>query len=237
MEIRVSHNGQPENITEQSAPGELLDWALKRFSGWRIATTTAFGMEGCALIDMIAARTDRFLVIYLDTHFFFPETLDLKDRMVLRYPNVQFVNRGTTLTPDEQARKYGPKLWESDPDLCCKLRKVEPMVEAMKDVDVWFSALRRSQSETRRAIGVVEWDWKYQLIKVNPLANWERADVWQYIQEHNVPYNALHEKGYPTVGCTHCTVAVPGSKPDDYTRAGRWPGQEKIACGIHGGGI
>ncbi len=235
MEIRVSRDGTPERINEQSSPLDIVEWALQRFDGWRMATTTAFGMEGCVLIDMVARRVKSFTVIYIDTHFLFPETLELRDRMVERYPNLKFVKYGTRLTADEQARKYSPNLWEADPDLCCKIRKVEPMTEAMKEVDVWFTGLRRSQSPARANIGIVEWDWKYQLIKVNALAAWERSDVWRYVQENDVPYNPLHERGYPTIGCTHCTVAVPGLRPDQYSRAGRWPGKKKIACGLHGG--
>jgi phosphoadenosine phosphosulfate reductase len=237
LEIRVSHEGKPERIDERSGPGAILDWALQRFTGWQMATTSAFGMEGCALIDMIARRVPAFRVIYIDTHFLFAETYALRDRLAERYPHVRFERFATALTAEEQTRRYGPELWKSEPDLCCRLRKVEPMDGALEDVDIWFTALRRSQSGARRNIGIVDWDWKYQLIKVNPLANWERSDVWNYVKENDVPYNPLHEQGYPTLGCTHCTRRVEGARPDQYTRAGRWPGQNKSACGLHGDGI
>lgn len=227
----------PPPICEDSAPEALVAWALARFAHQRLIVTTQFGMEGCALIDM-CARTGRPLqVIYLDTRFFFPETYALRDRMIERYPNLSFVDAGTDLSPEEQAARCGPELWKSDPDLCCRLRKVEPMRAVMKGADVWLTAVRRSQSATRANLRVVEWDWKFQVLKVNPLASWSREDVWRYITAQKVPYNALHERGYPTIGCTHCTQPVEGAGVTDYTRSGRWNGTEKTECGLHGGGI
>ncbi len=109
------------------------------------------------------------------------------------------------------------------------------MFDAMADVDVWITGLRRSQSATRANLRMIDWDWRYQVLKISPLACWERPQIWAYIQENDVPYNELHEQGYPTVGCTHCTKAVPGSKPGEYSRAGRWSGSGKTECGLHNG--
>ena len=182
------------------------------------------------------AKSERpITVVYLDTMFFFEETYELRDRLAERYPNVSFVNRGTTVTPEEQAEKHGPELWKTNPDLCCRIRKVDPMYEVMSEVDVWITGLRRSQSVTRANMRVIDWDWRYQVLKVSPLAKWERSDVWEYIQKHDVPYNKLHEQGYPTVGCTHCTKAVPGTTIGEYSRTGRWSDSEKTECGLHGG--
>ncbi len=231
------HNGANGKVSESSTPAEILDWTLHRFAGQNIVATSAFGMEGCALVDMLAKRAERFTVIYLDTHFLFPETLELRDRLAACYPNVAFVNRGTTLTPERQAEIYGDRLWERDPDQCCKLRKVDPMADALKGVDVWVTALRRGQSETRKNLRVVDWDWQYELLKVSPLASWTRKDVWAYIQAHDVPYNPLHERGYPSIGCTHCTKPVEGATVTDYSRSGRWTGTGKTECGLHGYGI
>jgi phosphoadenosine phosphosulfate reductase len=169
--------------------------------------------------------------------FFFPETYALRDIMIQRYPHLRFVNRGTTLTPEQQAILHGPELWKRNPDLCCKIRKVDPMAEVMKDVDVWITGLRRDQSKTRAGIRVLEWDWKYKVMKFNPMVGWTRQDIWSYVQAHDVPYNTLHEQGYPTIGCTHCTSPVAGSTLGEYSRAGRWAGTEKKECGLHGDGI
>ncbi len=222
-------------VDEGTPADKLIPWTIERFGHLNMAITSSFGMEGCALIDMYGRHGKPLTVIYLDTMFFFPETYALRDRMVERYPSIRFVNRGLDLTPEAQEAKYGKALWETNPDLCCKIRKVDPMVEVMKEIDVWITGLRRSQSATRANLKAIEWDWRYQVLKVNPLAAWGRSDIWEYIQKHDVPYNELHERGYPTVGCTHCTKAVPGSKPGDYSREGRWSDMEKTECGLHGG--
>lgn len=235
MEMYLDSRGLGEPITEDTPTDRVIAWTLDRFANQRIVMTTSFGMEGCALIDMYARHGVPMRVVYLDTMFFFPETYALRDRLVERYAHLQFVNGGTKLTPEEQAARYGPELWKREPDLCCKLRKVDPMYEVMADVDVWITGLRRSQSRTRANLRLIEWDWRYQVLKVSPLVKWERSAIWEYVQTHDVPYNELHEQGYPTIGCTHCTVAVPGSSPGDYSRAGRWADSEKTECGLHGG--
>lgn len=224
-------------IREDSPTEELISWSLERFSRQRLVLTTSFGMEGCALIDMAARHGKPIEIIYLDTHFFFPETHELRERMAERYPHLKFVNRGTSLTPEEQEALHGPELWKRDPDACCKLRKVMPMREALRDVDIWVTALRRGQSEHRAGIRVIEWDWSYGLLKISPLAGWTRAQVWDYIRANDVPYNRLHDQGYPSIGCTNCTVRVEGLGPGDYSREGRWKGTGKTECGLHGYGI
>ncbi|RME36460.1 MAG: phosphoadenylyl-sulfate reductase [Planctomycetota bacterium] len=237
MEMYMDARALGTPITEDTPTEEVIAWTLERFAHQRLVITTSFGMEGCALIDMYARHGVPLTVVYLDTMFFFEETYRLRDRMVERYPHIRFVNRGTSLTPEEQEKRYGPKLWETDPDLCCKLRKVDPMAEVMAEVDVWVTGLRRSQSRTRANLQLIEWDWRYQVLKVSPLYKWERPQIWAYVRKHDVPYNELHEKGYPTIGCTHCTQPVPGSRPDEYTRDGRWAEHEKTECGLHGYGI
>ncbi len=218
---------------EESDPHEILAWAFRRFAGRKLVLTTSFGMEGCALIDMVARHPVEIPVIYLDTMFLFPETYALRDRMVARYPRLRFENRGTTLTAEAQAQHFGPELWRRDPNRCCAIRKVEPMRRALAGADVWITGLMRSQGSDRSTLRAVEWDGAYELIKVSPLAGWDRRRVWDYVRAHDVPYNELHERGYPTVGCTHCTRPVPGSTPGDYSRSGRWAGTDKTECGLH----
>ncbi|MCH7994466.1 MAG: phosphoadenosine phosphosulfate reductase family protein [Planctomycetes bacterium] len=109
------------------------------------------------------------------------------------------------------------------------------MYGVMAETDVWITGLRRSQSVARANLRMIEWEWRYQALKISPLAKWERPEIVEYIKKHNVPYNVLHEQGYPTVGCTHCTKPVPGSTLGDYSRAGRWSDSEKTECGLHGG--
>ena len=235
MEMQLAVIQRREPVAEDAPTDRLIAWTLERFASQRMIMTTSFGMEGCALIDMYARHDKPMTVVYLDTGFFFPETHALRDRLVARYPHLDFVNRGTKLTPEEQAAQHGVELWKHDPDLCCHLRKVDPMYDVMADVDVWITGLRRSQSATRANLRVIDWVWRYQLLKISPLARWERPQIWEYIQKNDVPYNELHEQGYPTVGCTHCTKAVPGSTPGDYSRAGRWSESGKTECGLHHG--
>jgi len=240
MELQVNSPGSARlalPISEDSPTDQLIGWAVARFAHQRMVISTSFGMEGCALIDMFAALNVPLTVVYLDTMFFFPETYALRDQLAERYPHLKFENRGTGMTPEMQAQIHGDQLWKTNPDLCCKIRKVDPMHNAMAEVDVWVTGLRRSQSITRANLQVMEWDWKYQVLKFNPLAAWERPRVWQYIKEHDVPYNPLHEQGYPTIGCTHCTKPVEGASPDDYSRSGRWQEFNKTECGLHGDGI
>ena len=235
MGMQLLARQRAETINDESPTDQVIAWTLERFADQRMVITTSFGMEGCALIDMCAEKGKHLTVVYLDTMFFFPETYTLRDRMVERYPNLKFINRGTKLTPQEQKIRYGEELWVHNPEQCCQLRKMEPMTEVMADVDVWITGLMRSQSATRANIQLIEWEWRYQVLKINPLFKWDRARIWKYIQEHDVPYNPLHEQGYPTIGCTHCTKPVPGSRPGDYSRAGRWNGTDKTECGLHGG--
>lgn len=237
MNLPVIKLESGESITPDTPTEKLIAWSLERFANQRLVMTTSFGMEGCALVDMYARHQVPMTIIYLDTMFFFPETYALRDRMIERYPHLTFVNRGTTLTPEQQETQHGAELWKHNPDLCCKIRKVDPMNEVMREADVWITGLRRSQSVARAKLPLMEWDWKYLVLKFNPLYLWEREQIWTYVQKQQVPFNALHEQGYPTVGCTHCTRPVEGSSIGEYTRSGRWAELNKTECGLHGDGI
>jgi phosphoadenosine phosphosulfate reductase len=221
---------------EIQTPQALVAWLLERSEG-RVIFTTGFGMEGCVLVDMLSkalqGRGATGAVHYLDTHFLFAETHALRETLAQRYPNIRFVNAGTSLTPEEQARVHGPELWKRDPGQCCALRKVAPMALLLEGAAAWVTAIRRSQSEARATISTVEWDDGFGVVKVSPLATWSRADVWAYAQANEVPYNELHDKGYPSIGCTHCTSSVEGATASDYSREGRWPSMRKTECGLH----
>lgn len=225
------------STADLGSPQRVLEYLAWRFAGRQRVMVTGFGMEGCALMDMLsrvcetAGETHR--VLYVDTSFFFKETYELRDRLAERYPLLKFERLATEMTSERQAAEIGPELWKSDPDRCCDIRKVRPLRAALAGVDVWITAIRRKQSSTRAAAKHVEWDETNGVIKANPLAEWDRSDVWDYIKANDVPYNPLHEQGYPSIGCTHCTVRVEGSTPDQYTRAGRWQGTNKTECGLH----
>ncbi len=221
-------------LLKRSEPNELLAWIRNKFDSSKIVLTTSFGLEGCILIDM-CSRTDlQIRVADIDTDFLFPETHALREEMTQRYPNLAFESWKPDLSPDQQAQKYGEALWSREPNKCCNLRKVIPMENHIGDFQVWMTAIRKEQSTHRANIEIMQWDWQYSLLKACPLAHWERQQVWQYVQDHNVPHNKLHYEGYPSIGCTHCTQRVPGvTSPAQYSRDGRWQSQEKTECGLH----
>jgi phosphoadenosine phosphosulfate reductase len=209
-------------------PDRILAWAFDTF-GEAVAISSAFGVEGMALID-IASRVRRtFRVFTLDTEFLFPETYNLMDQMEQRY-DIRIERVYPLASPEEQERVHGPVLWQRNPDQCCNLRKVEPLRRKLGELSAWITSIRRDQTADRAAAGKVEWDAKFGLVKINPIADWSSKQVWQYIREHDVPYNVLHERNYPSIGCTHCTRAV---RPGEDSRAGRWPGSSKTECGLH----
>jgi len=213
---------------ENAEPEAILRWAGETF-GPDLALATGFGAEGCVLIAMLSNLSAGTRIFYLDTDLLFPETYALVDRLEARY-GVRFERRATRVSLAEQAGKYSERLWERQPNLCCGLRKVEPLQEMLSGLSAWVTALRREQSPTRTNIGLVERDERFGLIKINPLATWSTRDVWDYIARHKVPYNPLHDQGYPSIGCVPCTTPV---QIGENARAGRWRGLNKTECGIH----
>jgi len=227
-----------ELISQGSTPAELVAWGLERFSNQKKIITTSFGMEGCTLIDMCskaiaAGGLGDLTVAWIDTGFFFPETHQVREKLEKKYSNIEFVRWSTEVSVDQQAEKYGDELWKNNPNLCCHIRKVVPMKANVAGYDIWMTGLRRSQTESRAQTPVLAWDWRYQLLKFCPLVSWTRADVWQYVQENEVPFNRLHLQNYPSISCFHCTRPVPGSTPDSDAREGRWEGEDKDECGLH----
>ena len=228
----TSRQGSIEQIRDLS-PGELIAWSLDNFDGEKIVLSTGFGMEGCALIDMAARQSAALDIHYLDTGFFFPETYELINGLKERYANVTFIDSGTRLTPDEQEARYGPRLWERDPDSCCLLRKVLPMRDLLKDAEVWITGVRNDQTLQRRSTQRIEWNSSHGVWKIAPLSTWTRSQVWEYIRVNQVPHNLLHHEGYPSIGCMQCTKKVPGMPVQEYSRKGRWSGSAKTECGLH----
>lgn len=222
------------SIHTDSTPEQVMTWLKQKYGTNPMVLTTSFGLEGCALIDLCAKLELPVTVADVDTGFLFEETIQLRSEMASQYKNLHFATWRTALTVQLQSEKYGDRLWESNPDQCCRLRKVLPLEQHIGDFQVWITAIRRSQSEQRTDVDLVQWDWNYKLLKVCPFALWSRDDVWRYVQENRVPHNRLHYEGYPSIGCTHCTQRVVGiTSPADYSRAGRWTGTLKTECGLH----
>lgn len=216
---------------EAQQPWDVLTYALTHYSQ-ALILACSFGAEDVALVDMIHKIDPRTPLFYLDTDFLFPETYEARDRVVAKYGLLpaQVIQVKSSLTPDQQAAQYGDALWLREPDQCCNLRKVQPLTQILSGYAAWVTGIRRDQGPTRTNAGLVEWDHKFGLIKFNPLAKWTAADVWTYIRLHDVPYNALHDRNYPSIGCTHCTAPV---LPGDDSRSGRWKNFGKTECGLH----
>jgi phosphoadenosine phosphosulfate reductase len=215
---------------ESAAPEDVLRWVVAEYAP-DLALATGFGVEGCVLVSMLSEIRPATRIFYLDTDLLFPETYALRDQLEARY-GVHFERRATGLSLSDQAGGHGERLWERQPDLCCRLRKVEPLKQILKEMRAWITAIRRDQSPARTHIRPVEWDERFGLVKVNPLARWSTRDVWNYVAKHNVPYNPLHDQGYPSIGCVPCTTLV---QIGEVPRAGRWRGTAKSECGIHPG--
>jgi phosphoadenosine phosphosulfate reductase len=217
-----------QRSAESWSPREILAWAFEAF-GNRVAISSAFGVEGMVVID-IASRLGRdFRLFTIDTEFLFFETYALMDRISEKY-GIEIEKVYSVLSPEEQKQTHGGALWSRDPDLCCNLRKVEPLRRKLAELEAWITSIRRDQTSTRASAGKIEWDAKFGLVKINPIADWTSKQVWRYIQDHDVPYNSLHDQSYPSIGCTHCTRAV---RPGEDARAGRWAGLAKTECGLH----
>lgn len=214
---------------EGQGPEATLTWAFANFGQDQIALACSFGAEDVALVDMVAKLRPGARVFYLDTNVLFPETYALIEQVKAKY-DVSLEQFLPLLTLEEQAAQKGDALWTNDPDGCCGIRKVEPLGRALGTMTAWITGIRREQAPTRANAKMVEWDAKFGLVKLNPLAAWKEKDVWEYIMANGVPYNPLHDQGYPSIGCTHCTRQV---KPGEDPRAGRWSGFAKTECGLH----
>ncbi len=225
---RLASLSQLNRCLEQKSAEEILQWSIENF-GEGFSIGTAFGASGMALTDMAVRINPEVDIFYVDTGYFFPETLALIDRAQRHY-NRPFRRVTSDLSVAEQEQTYGLTLYRKDADECCHIRKVVPMGKALQESAAWVSALRRDQSPTRAGTPVLRWNEKYEVVKISPLVHWSEEDVWTYIHQHNVPYNELHEQNYPSIGCWPCTQAI---QPGDDLRAGRWAGLTKIECGLH----
>lgn len=215
---------------ETAAPVEILAWALERFSG-RLALACSFQAEDVVLVDMVhrLGGLEKVTVFYLDTGLHFPETRATCRRVAERY-GIEPVAVRPALTLEEQAARFGDRLWARDPDLCCRLRKVEPLWRYLQGFEAWITGIRREQTPARAGARVVEADRRFGLVKINPLVRWTREEVWAYVHRHGVPYHPLHDRGYPSIGCAPCTRPVAAGEDP---RAGRWSHFQKTECGLH----
>jgi phosphoadenosine phosphosulfate reductase len=213
---------------ENLSPQDVLRWGWNTY-GSKLTMATAFGAEGCVIISMLADITKDIYLFNLDTGYQFAQTLETRDRLVAKY-GIPIHAVGSEQSIEDLERENGGPLYLDQPDLCCHKRKVIPLSAALQGYEAWISAIRRDQTVQRANAPVVGWDEKHKMAKLNPLAKWTKKDVWDYILENDVPYNPLHDAGYPSIGCWPCTRAI-GVGEDE--RSGRWAGTAKKECGIH----
>ena len=213
---------------ETAEPLDVLRWSAAAF-GPRLTFATGFGAEGCVLVDLIGRHRLPIDVFTLDTGLLFPETYALWARLEERYGlTIRGVRPVSTV--EEQAAAHGPALWNREPDRCCALRKIDPLAAELGRFDAWITAIRRDQTASRAGALAVEWDPKFGLGKVNPLVRWTRQDVRTHLRAHDVPYNPLHDRGFPSIGCRPCTSRAAAGEDE---RTGRWRGRAKTECGLH----
>jgi phosphoadenosine phosphosulfate reductase len=224
----------PTDRFAQASAQQVLKWAYATFQD-RVALACSFGAEDVVLVHMTQQVAPGFRVFSLDTGRLNTETYETMDRLRSRYDldiQVMFPRADGVQT---MVRQHGINLFYDSIERrkeCCSVRKLEPLKRILGSLDAWATGLRRGQNVTRADIAKVEWDQGNSMVKLNPLADWSDEDVWKYIDEHNVPFNPLHKRGYPSIGCAPCTRSV---QPDEDPRAGRWwwENPETKECGLH----
>jgi phosphoadenosine phosphosulfate reductase len=209
--------------SEELSAQELIGELTARF-GDRLALACSFQKEESVLLDLLFGAAPKARVFAIDTHYLFPETYELWREVERRYDTRIEVLEGPSA--EDLAAKHGDALWETKPDLYLSIAKVEPLVRALGGLDCWITGVRRDQSPTRADAPKLGWDAAHELWKANPLADWSDDDCWAYVRERELPYNALHDQGYASIGDAHSTIPGAG-------REGRWAGTDRTECGLH----
>ncbi len=230
----TSHGFDLEKINrelEGKKPEEIIAWSIREFS--RIAMTSSFGPESGVLLHMVSRVDPNVPVLFLETGYHFPETLEYKERLVRLFGLKKVLDlKADPKKKAEVVAQYEGVPYEKNPDLCCQINKVDPIDRVLKDFDAWMSGIRRNQTDFRKSIRIFE-EYKKseaELFKISPLANLTSREMWWYLKEHDIPKHPLYDKGYLSVGCWPCTRPV---QPGDDERSGRWAGKAKTECGIH----
>jgi phosphoadenosine phosphosulfate reductase len=215
-------------LLEDATPEEILSWAVETYFP-KFTMATGLGPEGCVIISMLARIEPRVYVFNLDTGYQFRETLELRDRIAEKY-GIEVDLQQPELSVEAYEAAHGGPIHQTNPDRCCFDRKVHVLHRVAKGFHAWATGIRRDQSPTRANTPIVRWDSKFGLVKISPLATWTKSDVWNRILNQKIPYNPLHDLGYPSIGCQPCTRAI---MPGEDERAGRWTGKAKTECGLH----
>lgn len=230
MQASLSINDLPQlqQDFEKANPQDILRWASETY-GDELAVVTSFQVTGIVTLHMLQDIAPQTKVFTLDTGLLFPETIDLMDQLEKDF-NLNMTRVRPRQTVQQQARDYGDRLWERNPDRCCHVRKTLPLRDALVGYSAWITGLRRDQSEGRSTVQPIDFDKRNGMMKIAPFFNWTEEMVWTYIHAYELPYNSLHDAGYPSIGCWACTHPV--AEGED-ARAGRWVNRDKTECGIH----
>jgi phosphoadenosine phosphosulfate reductase len=216
-----------EELADATA-GEALAWTAKTFGdNWILASN----MQDAVLIDLAVKAKPDFDVLFLETGYHFPETIGLRDAVGATYSGLNIINAAADKTVAEQDAEEGPRLHEREPDRCCAMRKVLPLRRTLANYDAWVTGVRRVDAPTRANTPIVQWDDRNGLVKINPIAPWSDEDFRRYIDQNGILENLLVAEGYLSIGCAPCTAKV---APGADARSGRWAGQGKVECGLHG---
>jgi len=214
-------------IFETQTPQEILKWGWSTF-GPDIALLSSFGTESVVLLHMVSEVAPEMRILFLETGYHFKETLNYKKLLTERL-KLNIVTLTAAISREEFVKAHGDNLYDTNPDKCCEINKVEPLQRALKELRAWVSGIRRAQGPTRKNVHVLE-EYEGGLYKLNPLTNWTTKDAWQYVKAHSLPTHPLFDKGYMSIGCWPCTRPVLAGEDE---RAGRWAGRVKTECGIH----
>lgn len=213
---------------EHAAPEEILHWAVDNYYP-RFTMATGLGPEGCVIISMLAKIEPRVYIFNLDTGYQFPETIELRDRFAEKY-GIEVDLQKPDLSVEEYEKAHGGPVYRTNADRCCFDRKIRVLHRVAAHFDAWATGIRREQSPTRADTPIVKWDKKFGMVKISPLAAWTKKDVWDRIVKEGIPYNPMHDRDYPSIGCQPCTRPVLTGEDE---RAGRWSGSAKTECGLH----
>jgi phosphoadenosine phosphosulfate reductase len=214
-------------LAEEQSPEEILAWVTSTWAPDAVLTMS-FQHEGVVIAHMLRQIAPATPVLFIDTGYHFPETLAYRDELVEHF-GLQIRNLSSAMPRGEFLAQYGDTLYESDPDLCCKINKVDPMQLALNGVAAWINGRRRDQATTRSQMNILE-RLGGGIVKINPLANWKAKNTWEYMQKHEIPTHPLFDQGYASIGCAPCTRPVLAGEDE---RAGRWAGRGKTECGLH----
>ncbi len=212
---------------EQATTEEILRWTWQTF-GDKVATSSSFQTQSVPLLHLIAQVCPQMVVIFLDTGFHFSETLAFRDELQARYQlNIKVIY--PAIDKNQLFRQYGEGLYRQDPDLCCYINKVEPMKRALHGLTAWISGVRRDQTSHRQGLRILE-PQADGVLRIHPMLNWTKKELWNYINRYQLPAHPLFAKGYPSIGCAPCSRPVFAGEDE---RAGRWADKDKTECGLH----